>query len=333
MNKLLSVSHVDLDGYTSQFFVKKHFERYYDQSENIMEYVNIDYGDLPEFFKNLDTTQYLHLFITDLNLDEETAILLNSKINDNFKIILIDHHLVKYDISQYSWYYLNKNRSATLSTFYSLFEDNKYLDLAEFTNAYDMWQQDSSYFATAAVMQEAMYSLPFVYQETKRNYIFSIFEFLADYELNYGDELIDLYPYQLEKDLLELAQTSFNVKNKKISSKNAIILSEFEVFKKIMDKSPTFFVGNELDIEVKATTMHSGNFQYLSHEYLAINPDVVLLNVNLDRGSASARSNNDKAVEVARYFHPKGGGHANAAGFKVEDDVANYLKDFILKVS
>lgn len=291
---ILSISHNDVDGYGSQYILNIMIF-----TQTKIENVNLNYGEVEDFIRNLDFSKYSKVYITDLNISNELCEFINSK-TDN--VVLIDHHMCDERNLENDWYILDKSISACLGT-YNYFSkiQGEMITLrhfAEFVSVYDTWIQSDSRFQKATVLSDVVYNCPLHYN--KRDFLFDVFFMFA------FKGFVSLDIKNLEVSILEFIHS---LSDEEIPSKQKLILSEFDMFKNDIE-----FIEN-----IGITYIPSSNFQYLSSKFVDENPDKILVNYNEVKGVGSVRSRNDKAVEVAKFLG--GGGHANAAGFTFKDGV------------
>ena len=303
MKKILSISHTDLDGYGAQYIVSKAL-RNYDVS-----FINLDYSDVLAYFQETDFTVYNEVVITDLNLSSLIIDIIKKHIDAGVNFTVIDHHETN-GVDGLNWYNLDKTCSAALGAYNYYFIDEygnidkgseKLQEFAQLVSIYDIWQTTDSLFNKATFISDIVFSVPLVYKNSKRDFMFSLFDtFISENWIK--------YPVQdIEKWYIDFLYSIDSASD--MPSKQRVLLSEFPDFKLDVQNNQYTILGQVVSV----VSIPSVNFQYLSHKYLEeVDPDAVLIKYS-DRESGSVRSQNGKAVDIARELG--GGGHKNAAGF------------------
>ena len=165
MKKTLSISHTDLDGYGSQYIVKKALH------QHDITFKNLDYPETEEFFRSTDFSKYNLVVITDLNLSKVILDIINECINrDRVEFIVIDHHEC-IGVESLPWYNLDKSCSAALGTYNYFYRDEygnidkgseKLQAFAQLVSIYDIWLATDPLFNTATFLSDVVFSMPLV---------------------------------------------------------------------------------------------------------------------------------------------------------------------------
>lgn len=310
--RALSISHTDLDGYASQYFVAK-------KLANLdLTMVNLDYHEIPKFIADKNNfVEYDLVVITDLNLKPEDADMIeNYRLSIGFDLTLFDHHKSDVHCLQYPWYNVNTAMCATLFT-YNMLQSNGLFSayeqkFAELVNIHDTWKVEDFpvEFQKATFISDVVYTCPLVF--SKRDFIFQYFDLLI------ADEMLNAETIDLERHFLDSVHNLY--KNDELvqhhPSKQKIIRFDKPAF--IEYVKTHFFTSKQFGgVKIVHTQVPSTNFQYLSHMLTEdITEPIVMINAN-PKGSASVRGNTDQVFEIAKYFG--GGGHPRAGGFVIKD--------------
>ena len=156
-NKILSLSHNDLDGISCQLAI---FEKY---KKNI-NFFNTSYNDIEKKLKILEdviTINFKKIFITDLYFKKNNFQQLEKiiKLNPNIKFIYIDHHeyeesekeIIK-KLKKYSNFIFIHSLKVSASKLTFLALKLKNLDLKkliELVDIYDLWKENNRLFMMA----------------------------------------------------------------------------------------------------------------------------------------------------------------------------------------
>jgi oligoribonuclease NrnB/cAMP/cGMP phosphodiesterase (DHH superfamily) len=351
--KLYHLSHIDLDGYGSQFL-----------TTHLVEEVvcfNSDYGKgikeslvkilvlIDEDIKNEINSS---LLITDLNLIEEDAFFIDEEMNKrNRNITLLDHHITGKSVSEkYDWYFLDTSICATMLT-YTFLKDaigERFLNntifkfFAEVVNVYDLWkEEEKTFFNYGKLLNFAIfntgYAFPKEFKEYKSDFILYSLNFIIT--SLYNKESI----HEIESTNLPLIKLNY-LKNKipeEIFIKDDIILDDkynyfiYELMK-TMDY-PIITIDNK---KIKVFyDIDGGVFQNISSIFnseknkefdICIN---VLKSGKLSLRSKGVEEKNNVSALSQKYFN--GGGHFNASGGIIivenkkefsKEEVLDYLK-------
>lgn len=329
--KLFHLSHIDLDGYGSQFITKKIFKSniYFENSnygseikrklENILKKI--------DFEKNEENT----ILITDLNLDEDIAKWIDDEVNkrDTVKLLLIDHHISGEETSKkYEWYNLNSEFCATYLTFLYFKElltdsnEKDYLQsFVELVNITDLWKEEDPKFNKANFLSNKIFNsfrfpqmLNFLNHDFKLHIIEHYFNLIQE-----GLSIRDIE--NLELDIKE------KFLNGKINEEMLLNLEEsietkyyYYIYLKLKNFNHEVFDFNGSKGKM-IFDIGSGLFTYFAGFYNKEYNDVDFLFHVAYNGKISLRSKgqddkNDVSKISNKYFG--GGGHKNSSGGLLE---------------
>jgi len=340
-NKLIHISHSDLDGYTCQYISKQIFNNaiyYNSEYSQIRSYLELVLDEIKTYLQDGE----VFLLITDINLTNSDSFFLDKKINElnskepfKVKLQLLDHHATGQESSEkYEWYFLDNDRSASKITYdyfkehyqSTIFDDKSFNLLIESVNAYDIWIDDSEHFefgkVLSRVVEQAREIDTFMFAHKAREYKMHLLNKATAYlnqpngHIKLDDELLGI-----KKQYLSIFDTPQTIDN--ITS--AYIVKLLEQNKDVLeitykDKKGLF-------------TYCLGPISILANLFLKQNPDYDFF-INLSRrGSFSLRSDNKIDVSKLAKDLAGGGGHINASGgfFKGFRDSVNFndIKDFV----
>lgn len=136
-DKIMIFTHKDMDGLGCHILLEKVMK-----TSPAFKYVT-NYNSnkaIKDFIKNDNDT---FIVITDVNVDKETAELLNER----GRVILIDHHLSAQFLDEYNWAFIEMDLSATLLVYHFLKENYEvditaYEDFARMVDDYDTWKHN-----------------------------------------------------------------------------------------------------------------------------------------------------------------------------------------------
>lgn len=325
--KIYSLSHTDLDGYGSQFVL----DTFYDN----IKYYNADYGDvgdvLDDIMKVIEKDDIL--YITDLNLTLDLAEKLNShKIDKGFNLQLLDHHITGYDaFEKYEWYYLDTNICATKITYQYLKDLNPRIvsnieEIVDMINVYDMWLKKDKLFRKSQLLSNLIYENK-IDSNKNSQFMISLIKktglLLQDWSVQeveryipaiICDELGNLTKNKHMKQFIESKDIATTVK---LGTFPAETLNDRICLTKNIDGVDVIFFK---DISSR-TSQYAFDYLLDSYSY----KENVLVKYNSKNQTLSCRSRNGKAVAIAKLFG--GGGHADAAGAKLEE--GKTLEDYL----
>jgi len=306
-----SISHIDLDGYGSQYVLSKIFKE--------IEYHNVNYGDVKD--KIIEITSKMNssdkLFITDLNLSIEDASITNDIIlSKNLNVRLIDHHdnggIGSTNSALYEWYILDNFVCGTYGVF-NYFNDklksfvsyNDIKEMVEYINVSDMWIQKDKRFNKANFISDCVFNFPEIINEQKavkaRILLLNVISENLSKSISELEEELFSYYRLITEELFEISEGDYSILTKIKIVQYKDLMNEIVFEKNVGDYNIAVF-----------RNIDSGIFQYSSSEILNIEyGNYVLINLSKS-GGISIRSKNGKAINVAKYLG--GGGHDNASG-------------------
>ncbi len=338
--KLIHISHSDLDGYTCQYISKQIFNDaiyYNSEYSQIKSYLELVLKEIKTYLKEGG----VFLLITDINLTNSDSFFLDKKINElnkqepyKVRLQLLDHHATGQESSErYEWYFLDNDRSASKIT-YDYFKehyqsttfDEGFDLLIESVNAYDIWIDDSEHFefgkVLSRVVEQAREIDTFMFANKAREYKMHLLNESTKYlnqqkgHIKLDDELLSI-----KKQYLSIFDTPQTIDN---------ITSAYIV--RLLEQNK-----NALEITYKdkkgLLTYCLGPISILANLFLKQNPDYDFF-MNLSRrGSFSLRSDNKIDVSKLAQDIAGGGGHINASGgfFRGFRDSVNFedIKSFV----
>lgn len=348
--KLYHLSHIDLDGYGSQFL-----------TTNLIKEVvcfNSDYGKgikealiniLELIDQDIEKNIISSLLITDLNLIEEDAFFIDSEMKKrNRNITLLDHHATGKSVSEkYDWYFLDTSICATMLT-YNFLKDamgetflNKtiFKFFAEVVNVYDLWKEEEKvFFNYGKLLSFAIFNTGYAFPKEFKSYKtdFILYSLSVIITSLYNKETIS----EIESIKLPLIKLSY-LKNKipeEIFVKDDIILDDkynyfiYELMRKI--EYPIIIID---DKKIKVFyDIDGGVFQNISSIFnseknkefdICIN---VLKSGKLSLRSKGSEEKNNTSALSKKYFN--GGGHFNASGgIIIVENKKEFSKEEILE--
>lgn len=350
-NKILLISHNDLDGYGAQFLLLHILKNKFELKNDNIKLMNIDYDVVDKLVFDIASKEfdnYKYIFITDLNLLYPQAKLLNIyQIENNKHIFVIDHHKCdKQVIEEFSdWYYVDNKESAAYNVFdwvekridknleNYIINYNDYKIFGKLVSVYDTWKQKDKMFNIMTLISDFTYTIPIENQDIKRQTLFKIYEWIIP-------ELVKIYSTEPSQNYLEEQFTEnfelFFIKkiyklkqfipfndNKFFSgvcSKLILIYQEFKHFKNTIDEI------RESDGNIIIVSLPGKNFQYLSNAYMNTHDskNLVICNYDQKKGTVSCRSRGSGlALKIAQSLG--GGGHDDAAGALIKGQYGNVM--------
>jgi oligoribonuclease NrnB/cAMP/cGMP phosphodiesterase (DHH superfamily) len=340
MNNVYHLSHIDLDGYGCQYLTTKCFKK--------IECFNANYGQevkarLEEIINSIKRDKFISenkehiILITDLNLTTKEANWLQREASSvGAKIVLIDHHISgENTANQFTWYYLDATKSATLLTYewlrenYDFDKERKYQKIVKAINAIDIWLSEDELFEFGKVglgmisgAKEINRTLfPKEDRDLKLFLIESAREFL---EKENAHILLDNNLHKLKKEFFK--QKYDNTKDNLVAQFVSKLLSDDKQRLTIEYKGYKGLLGYNL-----------GNTSILGNTFLVDNPEYdFYMDINY-RGNFSLRSNNKLDVSKMAQEIGNGGGHPNASGGKIKEykdsfvysDIKKFVQEYI----
>ena len=339
------LSHIDLDGYGSQYLTHKCFN---EQHNYKLTSYNANYGAevkarLEEIITAIKREKFLGskkeniILITDLNLTTKEAKWLEIEAMEvGAKIQLLDHHSSGEKTAQkYIWYMLDTSRSATLITYewlkkhYHFDKDGEYAQIVKAINAIDIWLNDDELFEFGKVglgmisgAREINRTLfPAEDRALKLSLIDAMKEHLGK---DNAHIVLDNNLHQIKKEFFK--QKEDNTKDNLVALYVTKLLSLDKQRLTIDYRGYKGLLGYSL-----------GNTSILGNTFLVENPDYdFYMDVNF-RGNFSLRSNNKVDVSKMADEIGNGGGHPNASGGKIKEykdsfvysDIKKFVQDYI----
>jgi len=306
---IYSISHTDLDGYSSQLIVKSIGHT---QGTNVTCF-NVNYGSpiteaLSQVIDEIDSED--QLFITDLNLTNEQAEIIDDARSEiGFFLRLLDHHESGKNVAiKYEWYELDVTKCATQITYEYFGKPKLYEYLVALVNVYDLWKEEDDLFKKAKCLNDALMSrrntFPNVLEESQRDYNLHIITTMAS--LLKEQSIIN------SEHLMYAVDREYFDKNKNYEEEALFVARIGFMYDEIMDAE----MYTKVTINGHTGEIYTGLssiFQEFSHLRLLTGEIDFVANIN-PQGYIGFRSKGDISVlEIARSYY-FGGGHPNAAG-------------------
>lgn len=358
------LSHIDLDGYGSQFIVKNIFKHF--NKENIIKFYNSNYGNELKEVLNIafkDINLYLEknkaneafLLISDLNLTEELIDKINSylkKKRNRVKILLLDHHLVDEDLLDKTvWYNSKKEFCATKfvnEVFSNLIKSeneklSEYLTkLSNFINISDIWIKEHKSFQKALFFSDCVFSESRIFPDieelknTNRNYKLFLIEKIFSF-INQNKSV-----YFIEKRLIDFKKQfiktndKFKVENKKLlNDKNISIKLKITKFVYSILKETNLDIYETKDwLKFKVFYNLWDMAPYIANYYfedLIQNkvPKVDFIILVSPKGTLWFRSINEINVKDIAFNYFSGWWHKNASGWFIDLWILNTKESIV----
>jgi len=307
---IYSISHNDLDGYSSQLIVNKYALIINDK----IKMFNISSrSDLLTCINDISNkiTKEDRLIITDISIDNELAILISNLNLSN--LLVIDHHETGQSVSEkYEWYHYDNTKSATLLSFEYLLKDKIVAcEFIKYVNAYDLWLESDFDFLEGV-------SLNSMFKEKAQHYIKQIpdlrREFIFYFIENYSAELF------INRSIFDSESLSYQIEYNFLKNGEDLpldILISKKHYKYIMENK--LYIDKQIgEYNIRIFYNMNNIFQNILNMTLEDNKDISFVCHLSNQGSVSFRSTDDRvSVEdiAKRYFY--GGGHRNAAAGKL----------------
>ena len=344
--KLYHLSHIDLDGYSCQLLTSYIFPN--------RQYYNANYGReilarIDEIFTDIDKEkkpQKVFILITDLNLSISEAKYIEDKKQNsrhNIHLQLLDHHITGLEVSeQFSWYYLNPTKSATLIT-YEYIQKNfpfkqdieKIEKFVQAVNALDIWiQDDTENFEYGKVMMRLISSAreltKTLFPEQDTEYKLQLLKGAMDIYSNIEIEKKNIY---LDDNIHKLKKEFFREKDDDTIDN---LLTEYIV--KLLSKHQDKFTIKYKGYKGLLTYM-LGNTSIVGNGFLKQNPHFDFFLDISGKGNISIRANNKVDVSIIAKEIANGGGHMNASGGRIRnfreqfgyEKVKNFIQNILIE--
>ena len=163
---ILSLSHIDLDGYVCQFILQKEYGnivKYNTNYNKINEYIDIIHDKL-----SYDRTISM-VYITDLsfNQDQYSYFIRLVKEFPDINFVFIDHHPRQFEVVKCKniIHVIKETKSASLQLAEHF---DGVTDFVEAVNAFDTWQTDSKYFKYGLMLNTLFWD----YKAKRFSYVF-----------------------------------------------------------------------------------------------------------------------------------------------------------------
>jgi len=353
--KIYHLSHLDLDGYGSQYmtrFLRKdnidieYFNANYDEVlENIkkifknivLEYTKIKEENL--FLKQNEKKSFpkILFLITDLSIDKKLAVKINNFLRGNTHIDLtiqvLDHHKTSIEVAEKNdWYLFNNKKcgSSLTADYVNKFHNNKELKenlifVGKFIQSHDLWEKESPYFNFANFLSDIVFNLyfPDFLKNEKREFLCNyIFNFISFYkkEKNITVEKMEMVlPFILNTTLGMFIKNKNILNDKNIRTLYKLYYYQSELYSKIQNNFETLKINN-LTFKI-LYNVEGGFFQYFSHYFLENNKNIDFLLKISENGNISLRSvnSNSDVGKIANLLtNGNGGGHFHASGGRIK---------------
>ncbi len=326
---VVHLSHIDLDGYSSTYIVKKYIK---DSVLNLIQ-DNTNYGEIISKLKELNVVKNIKVLITDLNLTLEESEELDN-LCDSWCII--DHHVTGHESAdKYQNYFLSTSHCATALT-HSLFnqstlqknlsvEEIKKLDtIADLVNTYDLWNKtDIVKFRKGIFVSDLIFNTPFEIKELRYEFLQFVMTEIIPFIMENGVKETSIHYTRLFMFWLNNSHDLEFLRDDTLPNLVKVALLHIKYIDRCQEyKSDEYIIYSNISTKVT---------QYLFDEMFKQDDmkDKVLINLNEKTGSVAFRSINEKANVLAK--KAGGGGHPNAGGAKlVMENNTPYL-DILLK--
>ena len=288
-------THKDTDGVVAALIVSKYYQVHH--INNILPDIDVEFLDagkvdkpVLDFLHSEEISKYSHCYILDLSFSkEETADEVEKYLKgSNLHLEIIDHHVSAKWLNAYEYATVVVEEGSILQSASSLvakrFTDSlpsKYLEMATLARSYDTWDWVKTNNERAHQLDQLVmyYNVEVFYKMHIRSSEREIFAPFDKDILNVLDARKEQILHQVDDNLL---------------------------ITQIEDYSYAIYLGNKCTNDVA---------EYIRNNYR--NVDVIAL-ANLTKGSISLRSNQPglEVNGIAEKFN--GGGHAYAAGFRID---------------
>jgi hypothetical protein len=304
MNKLLQISHTDLDGIGSAMSPKIF------SNKNNLNYIlfNIGYEDIIPTLQNINQWEKLN-FITDLNFNSNDLSLLKMIVENNpdKKFFYFDHHqytedelslLNEIDKNSNFRYIIDKTRCATKITYNFFIEKNlinynENLDkLITLIDTYDLWKKDDPLFKKAFLLDKVFWSV---------NNSSSMWDFLVQYQKN---------NWVMPEHYKRLAQKMIEKK-----------INDYKIF----EENNVLVKGRHTFVIPSVEWINDVKFDYPGFAvYIGFNPGKQKVSIRIDENRPGTKSSIIKYLKETIPEKLIGvGGHEFAFGIALNNDVDN----------
>lgn len=313
MKEVKHFSHSDLDGVGCIVMGKHIFLHtshticdYNNVNENVREFI---FHYIDENGKVKDVVPYELVLITDISVNEETALMLEhfSRVT-GVPILLIDHHKTSLWLNDYEWAVVEPERngkktSGTSEIFHLLVKESEVLTnelkrelelFAETVRLYDTWDWFSQNEQMAKMLNDLLYIIGYdrFIERFTEDLSISLTE-QEVYLLKVDNERAERYIKSKEKTLIKTELYGYNV---------GVVFAE----------QHHSILGNTI-------CQNNPDIDFL----LIINPAIKKVSIR------SVKEDIDTGEFAKKYYG--GGGHPKASGFELDDTLVETVIDLLLK--
>lgn len=323
--KTFHLSHIDLDGFGSQYLAEIALGK-----DNVV-FFNSNYGleiknNLEEILNQIGNNE-AKILITDLNLLPEIGEWLHNEIiasNGRIELQLLDHHKTGAPVAEkYSWYHLDESKCATKITYEYFVSkglisefDEETKTFANIVNDLDMWFTENTYFKKGKLLSNCIFNLsyPFPREIKEEKNKFIRFMLPKVFKLIYEGNSVSNIENHLLNSIKELFVKDF-IPEEIYNDPEVLIDDKYNYYTAERIAKMDFPIFNFSGINIKVFYgMDSGVFQNIANIMVIEGKDFeACLNI-LRTGKLSLRSRADIDVSIVAKEYFNGGGHKNACG-------------------
>jgi len=315
------LSHIDLDGYSSQFVMEFTPYKRFNYNANYGSEVRQKLEMILDDIKKSDESSLI--FITDLNLNADEARWLNHQVNNlndmkkDIKITLLDHHgSGQESANKYEWYYLDTTRCATKITYdyvrehFDFDEPNWMVEFVDVVNAVDLWHQDEvenfeyGKVCMRLINETRELNRVMFAKEDNRYKLSLLFEATKLLDKENAPIVLDEKIHSLKK--------SFFKEQKDDTLDNLATAYIVKLLGKARDEKTIYYKGYRGFLSYGV-----GNTSIIGNGFLMAYPEYDFIVDVSFRGTMSLRANNMVNVAQISKEWANGGGHPNAAGGRI----------------
>lgn len=345
------LSHIDLDGYGTQFVASHFLKNIAFYNANYGKEVSVRLKHILGKIKHSSEKTFL-ILITDLNLTMSEAKFLQSEVDllvaqgKKITLLLLDHHITGKDCAaNYAWYHLDSSICASKITLNYLLEnlasiseessqntaflsDNKQVEsltkFIDMIDSADTWKEDGFAFefgkvALGMIAGSKEFSR-FMFEGYDTQFKFAMLQKAKEYLLDSNNNLrenaaveLDNNIFLFKKDILG-GDKATQTMEQILSHKQAQLLGENK-------QDYTIYLKDKKGI----LTYGIGGISVLANLFLQQNSDLdFFMDVGM-RGTVSLRANGNCDVSELSKELFNGGGHKNAAGGRVDGFKETFL--------
>jgi oligoribonuclease NrnB/cAMP/cGMP phosphodiesterase (DHH superfamily) len=267
MEKILHVTHNDLDGAGCGIIVKKIYQN------ASVHY--LDYKDVDDFILN-NYSHYDRLIITDVTPKKETI----ENILNRIQLLVIDHHKTSTHLFNKDYAIIDMNKCATFLTYEWSYDIDKtvesYFPFVKLVNDYDLWKNE----------YEASRDL---------NILFTTLGL---------EKFVERFTNNPSTNFDKCEQLLIDVEKENLNTAFKEALDNHRIYKDKWGNSFCLTFTERYNSEIGDYLLQKLNIEY-----------VLMINAKKNKVSLRSKDNFDVS-EIALKFG--GGGHKNAAGFKLD---------------